>query len=603
MATSELSFLRRLAYAAVLTIVALGLLLGGSELCLRLAGYGKSPHFARRIGLPGGGKVIRDNPGCTVPFFSPALARRPEPFRLPAVKPAGTVRIFVLGSSAAMGDPEPSFSLSRVLAVMLRAAWPGTKFEVVNAGITAINSNLLRGYAADCAELRPDVFIVYEGQNEVIGPFGPSGVFAPFLRSEDAVRFAVWAKGMRTGQFISAVGRRLEGARGLPSEWGGMRMFLNRRIPEGDPRLRYVAEHFRDNLRAIAASARGAGADMLLCTVVTNQRDFAPFMSEHRPGLDAGQLARWQAEFDAGSVAEGKGDVATAELHYRKALAIDDRYAELEFRLGRLALAEGRDGEAKELLSRARDLDTLRFRTDSKLNTVIREVGTEGLPGVRLIDLASDLAAKSAHGIPGDEFLYEHVHLTLRGTYEAALDLYPAIASDLERRGLVRGPVPAPLAYASVRDRLAFTVYEQAMIGINLINRFRGAPFTGQSDDAYRVALWQRRVSEAESLLERPEAVPALTELYRRALAQSPGDWVLERNAGAMLVANHHPAEALPLLERAEVWIGDDIDTLVALGWAQEGTGHTAAAEATFARARRISPDYPGLPAPARPVR
>lgn len=377
-----------------------------------------------------------------------------------------------------------------------------------------------------------------------------------------------------------------------------MRMFLNRRIPEGDPSLRSVAGHFRANLRAIAASAHGAGADTLLCTVVTNQRDFAPFMSEHRPGLSPNQLAAWKRDFQAGAEAERAGDASSAEIHYRSALAIDDRYAELVFRLGRIELALGRDYQARALLSRARDLDTLRFRTDSRLNDVIREVGTAGLPGVALVDLAHDLAARSAHGIPGDEFLYEHVHLTLRGTYEAALALYPAIAADLERRGLVKGPSPEPISYASVRDRLAFTVYEQAMIGINLLNRFRGAPFTGQSDDAYRIALWQRRVNEAEVLLRRPDAVPALTELYRQALAQSPGDWVLERNAGAMLVANHRAGEALPLLEKAEAWIGDDIDTLVALGWAQRGTGHEAAAEATFARARRISPDYPGLPPP-----
>ncbi|OIR07440.1 hypothetical protein GALL_103990 [mine drainage metagenome] len=598
MATPELSLYRRLAYSAMLVVFTLAVLLGGTELALRLGGYGASPHFARRAALPGGGVVIRENLGCTVPFFSPALARRPEPFRLEARKPPGTVRIFVLGSSAAMGDPEPSFSLSRVLGVMLRASWPGTRFEVVNAGITAINSNLLRGYAADCAELQPDLFVVYEGQNEVIGPFGPSGVFAPFLRSEAAVRFGVWAKGTRTGQLISAIGRRLAWGRGVPKEWGGMRMFLNRRIPEGDPSLRSVAGHFRANLRAIAASAHGAGAETLLCTVVTNQRDFAPFMSEHRPGLSPNQLAAWKRDFQAGAEAERAGDASSAEIHYRSALAIDDRYAELVFRLGRIELALGRDYQARALLSRARDLDTLRFRTDSRLNDVIREVGTAGLPGVALVDLAHDLAARSAHGIPGDEFLYEHVHLTLRGTYEAALALYPAIAADLERRGLVKGPSPEPISYASVRDRLAFTVYEQAMIGINLLNRFRGAPFTGQSDDAYRIALWQRRVNEAEALLRRPDAVPALTELYRQALAQSPGDWVLERNAGAMLVANHRAGEALPLLEKAEAWIGDDIDTLVALGWAQRGTGHEAAAEATFARARRISPDYPGLPPP-----
>lgn len=68
------------------------------------------------------------------------------------------------------------------------------------------------------------------------------------------------------------------------------------------------------------------------------------------------------------------------------------------------------------------------------------------------------------------------------------------------------------------------------------------------------------------------------------------------RNTGAMLVARQRPAEALPLLERATAWIDDDVDTLVALGWAHRALGHTAEAESAFARARHVEPHYPGLP-------
>ena len=49
-------------------------------------------------------------------------------------------------------------------------------------------------------------------------------------------------------------------------------------------------------------------------------------------------------------------------------------------------------------------------------------------------------------------------------------------------------------------------------------------------------------------------------------------------------------------VQRAAAWIDDDIDTLVALGWAQRALNQTAAADATFARARRLEPRYPGLP-------
>ena len=598
MTASALSPGRRRLFSAILAVVVPACLLGALEAGLRVGGYGESPHFARRAMLASGATVWRENRGCTVPFFSPALARRPQPFRLPERKAPGTYRVFVLGSSAAMGDPEPSFSLARVLSAMLEAAWPGQRFEVVNAGITAINSNLLRRYAADCAELEPDLFIVYEGHNEVIGPFGPAGVFAPFLQSDRAIDFAVWLKGTRTGQLFSAALRAATGRRGAPAEWGGMQMFLRQQITADDPRLATVRRHFRDNLLAIAGCANRTGATTLLCTVLTNQRDFAPFLSQHRSGLSPDDLARWQANFAAAEKAEIRNDHQAAGQAYRAALALDDRYAELWFRLGRLALATGRDDEARPFLQRALDLDTLRFRADSQLNDTIRDLGKAAQPGLTVVDLAADLGAASPHGLPGDELLYEHVHLTLRGTYAVARDLFPRIAADLAQRGLAHGPVPAPISYEELRQRLAFTTYEQAMVALSLLSRFRAAPFTGQSDGSLRVARWERISSEANALLARPDALPTMRAVYQQALANSPNDWILARNAGAMLVAHHMPGDALPLLQQAAEWIDDDIDTLVPLGLAQRALGHTAEAETTFARARNLEPRYPGLPAP-----
>ena len=547
---SNLPLPRKLLYAAVLSIATLALLLGGLELGLRLIGYGHSPHYFRQAKTAEGEIIWRENRWALAPFFPGALIRRPQPIRLPEKKAPGTYRIFILGSSAAMGDPEPSFSLARTLDVMLRAAYPDKKFEVVNAAVTAINSHVVRDIAEDCARLEPDLFIVYEGNNEVIGPFGPTGVLAPFLRSDSAIRATTWLKGTRTGQLISSLG-----SRSAPQNWGGMEMFLHQQITFTDPRLAAVRAHFRTNLKGIATSARNVGATTLLCTVATNLRDFAPFLSEN------GQ-------------------------------------AEEVYQAGRQALAAEQDIDARDLLQRALDLDTLRFRTDSKLNQIIRDLGTAGAPGLAVVDVATALAARSAHGIIGDEFVYEHVHLTLRGTYEAALALWQQLTADLAQRKLVSGPVPAPLSYEDVSLRLGSNIHEQTMIALEMLNRFSKPPFTGQSDSATRTATWKRRAGTGQDLLARSDATVALREISRRALAHSPDDWILARNTGAMLVSRQQAAEALPLLERAARWIDDDVDTLVALGWAHQAVGHTAESEAAFAKARALEPNYPNLPKP-----
>lgn len=543
---------RRRLLLALFTLASAALLLVGAEFVLRLAGFGHSPHFFRKAKTADGETVWRENRDFTASFFGEALVRRPQPVRLPLKKAPGTYRIFILGSSAAMGDPEPAFSLARVLEVQLRAAYPSVRFEVVNAAVTAINSHLVRGIAADCAQLEPDLFIVYEGHNEVIGPFGPTGVFTPFLKSEAAVRAFVWLKGTRLAQLAARLGR----SKSAPENWGGMEMFLQQQIRADDPRLDTVRAHFKANLRSIIIdSGQAVGAKTLLCTVATNQRDFAPFLSA------AGE----------------------AERVYQQA---------------KLALDAGRDDEARDLFQRALDLDTLRFRTDSELNRVNGELFGQNvvIPARELIDVAGKLAARSPHGIIGNEFLYEHVHLTLRGTWEVANALLPRIRSHLQSRKPTTVPGLSTLSLEETGLRLGYNTHEQAMIALELVNRFSKPPFTGQSDHAARLAAWQRRADTAQALLARPDATDALRELGRRAVAAAPDDWLLARNTGAMLVARQQPAEALPLLQRAAAWIDDDVDTLVALGWAHHALGHTAEAETAFAKARELEPRYPNLP-------
>lgn len=592
MSASALSLPRKLLFAAILSGLVLALLLGGLEAALRIAGYGYAANFFRRVTLPSGETVWRENRWCTAPYFSATLVRRPQPVRLPEKKVPGTYRVFVLGSSAAMGDPEASFSLARMLETMLHGAYPQQRFEVVNAAITAINSHLVRGIAEDCAQLEPDLFIVYEGNNEVIGPFGPAGVFAPFLRTENGVRAAAWLKRTRTAQWLTALSR----SGTAPAEWGGMEMFMKQQIGADDPRLDAVQKNFRANLLAVADAGRRTGATTLACTVLTNQRDFAPFLSRHRPGLTAAELIQWQAYYDTALKKQQAGDLPAAEAAYRAAHALDDQYAESVFRSGRLALQQGRDHDARDLLQRALDLDTLRFRTDSRLNQTVRDLASSPPPQLEVVDLAAALAARSAHGVTGDDLLYEHVHLTFRGTYEVARELFPRVAADLAKRGLVAGPAPQPPGYDELRLRLAYTAHEQAMIALNLLGRFHHAPFTGQLDNSFRIQTWERHVASANTLLNRPETTPPLLKIYQQAIDLAPDDWILARNAGSMLVGRQMAAEALPLLERAARWIDDDVDTLIALGHAHQALGHTAEAGAVFAQARKLEPNHPNLP-------
>src|ERR1700687_5087073 len=148
------------------------LLLGMIEAGLRLFGVG----FPTSLTVP---CTVQGQPAACynlffpAPFFSPGMIKTPQAYAIPAEKPQGTFRIFVLGESAAMGDPDPAYAFSRYLEVMLRQHYPSRKFEVVNTGSVAINSHVGLLIAEGLAKQRPDLFIIYSGNNEVVGPYGP----------------------------------------------------------------------------------------------------------------------------------------------------------------------------------------------------------------------------------------------------------------------------------------------------------------------------------------------------------------------------------------------------------------------------------------------
>ena len=155
------------------------LLLG--ELSLRVIGYGVPMEFVLHREVEGQTRLL-SNPRFTWLFFEPSAARVPPPFSLPARKPPGAVRVFVLGSSAAQGDPEPAFGIARQLEVLLRDQYEGVEIEVVNAAVTAVNSHYVYAAAREALRLEPDVLVVYEGNNEVVGPFGAGTVFTASAR-------------------------------------------------------------------------------------------------------------------------------------------------------------------------------------------------------------------------------------------------------------------------------------------------------------------------------------------------------------------------------------------------------------------------------------
>ena len=179
--------------AAAMPAIVLLALEGG----LRLAGYGKPATFLIPDGRPG---WFRTNPEFASLFLPGNFDLRPLNFSVSLHKAPKTVRIVVLGESAAQGVPVPGFGFSPQLRAQLRHRYPGTDFEVIDTGIVAINSHVVYQVAKEMARFEPDLFVLYAGNNEVVGPYGPGCAYLSNMPPLWVIRASVWVRSTRTGQ-------------------------------------------------------------------------------------------------------------------------------------------------------------------------------------------------------------------------------------------------------------------------------------------------------------------------------------------------------------------------------------------------------------------
>lgn len=499
------------------------LLLLALEGGLRLAGYGHRADFLIPDTRPG---YYRTNPDFVSLFMPGSFDLRPLNFRVALRKPPDTVRIVILGESAAEGIPVPSFGFAPQLRAQLRARYPGKHIEILNTGIVAINSHVVYRIACDLARFSPDAYVIYVGNNEVVGPYGPGCAYLSVAPPLWSIRLSAFVRSTRTGQAMSALLARLR-HRGAAPEWGGMEMFVDQAVAGDDPRLETVYRNFAANLADIVRVAHGAGAKTLLCTVVSNLKDCAPLLSRHRPGMTAADTATWQRVFTRARIEWLLGDTAPARRDLEEALALDPQYADTAYMLGSLELQAGDTAAARAHLVAAEHWDALRFRPDPRINEIVRDVARrEHANG--LLDAAMLLGSDPASTAPptGREFLFEHVHFDWAGNYALARAM-------AERLGpLILPPATATggwLDSTACAAALGYTPYERYTMLEHNGFIVRRPPFTNTLTYPIDMARLDHELTRARTDRDSPAVQRQALAVVQAAAARDPDNATLAK--------------------------------------------------------------------------
>jgi lysophospholipase L1-like esterase len=519
---------------ALLWLIVIGLpflLLGGTELALRLAGYGhdREPLF---IASPQQPAYLQANPNVVRRFFTdPAAAPTVsiETAYFPAVKPPGTFRIFVQGESTTAGFPYGlGAALAGVLDERLEREYPEREIEVISTAMAAVNSYALVDFADEILAQQPDAVMIYVGHNEFLGILGVGSTMR--VTSSPALTRAFLAvRDWRLFQLMSRVYARLRPAALPASNVSGdtlmARVAGERSIPLKSETYHKGVEQFGENLSRLLARYRAAQVPVFIATVVSNERDQEPLAV----------------------LAGDESEVAAA--------------AKTAYQAAQDSESAGSHDAARHGYEWARDLDPLRFRAPSDFNEVIRR--TAAANGATVVDVHAAFAAASEHGLVGDRLLLEHVHPNLDGYFLLA-DAFRDALVDANLLGRPTNDISDEAARAGMPvtevDRY-FGDYKVLLIKSGwpfaLASTRPALPIPRSEGERLAQELYQQRITW-------PAAQDALRQHYRAAgdtrgyahvtaiLADAfPFTGNLQFEAAAALIEQNRPREALRYSRRA----------------------------------------------------
>ena len=437
--------------------------LGLAEGVLRGCGWGGYDAFLRTAGtLPSGETVALVEPAASKPYFfaNPTRPGYAEETNFLMPKPPGTVRIFIVGESAAKGYPQPrNLSMQSFLQEMLADAWPDRKVEVISLGTTAVASFPLVYLVHDAVRYEPDLVVFYVGNNEFFGAYGVASINSFGTLPTWALPWMRAIRGLALVQALEGLVRgKADESRTLMEQMIGKTV-----IPADSPLRRAAARNLETHLGRMLDATRCAGVPAIVCTTASNESGLAPLGEGSEA---AARFARGQELATAGDRAAARGEFLTA-----------------------------------------RDLDTMPWRPTGDTEAAIRSAAASY--DAILCDVAERFREASADGATGWDLLDDHVHLTLRGQAEVARAVVTSMA-DLS--GSLR---VAPEAAASLGDWQAYA----ARLGTNEYDDYRvnhtlrllfGVPFMKRSNEP-AFTRFEAACNEAEARMS-PAALVAARE-------------------------------------------------------------------------------------------
>lgn len=382
------------------------------EIIFRQIGQFTPPPFSKKLAVAGDRVLNTVNPQYARRFFSgvsvDGMRMAPHPYVEPS--PKKKIRVLIAGGSTVQGYPHPRrLTAAAYTRSMLGDVFPEHSVEVFNVGITAVSSFAVTKVVQDALSLNPQIVIVYTGHNEIYGVYG-SASLSPGGNSLFAKSVYYELMQLGTTRFLRFVIDRLRGQSSLDS-----RVLLDVMSDAGivdsrDSRREEAVKNLRENLRELAKICKQKRIVLIVCTVASNERGFAPAFKE--PEALEGEFDLWKNEMSLG----GKSLYIAPDIsisHFSSAVDIAGEHAWSLFHYARALEVLGKTDLAQSYYLRARDADPYPWRASSEINKTLKEVSEE--LELYLIDIENIFREVSPVSGIGWELMDDHLHPSSSG--------------------------------------------------------------------------------------------------------------------------------------------------------------------------------------------
>lgn len=406
------------------------------EVALRLFNYGNDYSTFVEIEEISPGQYFL-NPDLTKKYFTGTAAIPsviPDPFD--KNKSQNTIRIFVFGGSTTAGYPySANVSFPRQIKRKLELMYPNYKIEVINLGVSAVNTYFIYDILPDVLEHEPDLLIFYTGHNEYYGALGPAS--SEFISSNTGfVRTILFLRELKTYQLVSDFVNTLIGIFNdktvKPHGTLMKEMIKEQEIPLNSEMFNNGFNQFKENMKDIFSLCRKNGVPVIVGELISNLKQ-KPLGNSNRESLDI-------------------------------------------FETAKSLLEKGKLSEAIQKFEEAKDADPLRFRAPEDFNKFL--VDSKSEYDFELVEIKKEFNKQSKDGIAGYDLFIDHLHPNLNA-YGLMADLFYA---SVEKVLDARFDKPQKISVQSVEkyleENFPFTRYDSTLSEIKIKILLNDFPFS-----------------------------------------------------------------------------------------------------------------------------